>query len=59
MADNQGHIYVNLEDKSQVVELDSRKLAIKAGWPLAPGEGPTGISMDQAHRGSLSVAQTN
>ena len=50
VADNQGHIYVNLEDKSQIVELDSRKLAIKARWPLAPGEGPTGISMDQAHR---------
>ncbi|MGC1404572.1 MAG: YncE family protein [Thermodesulfobacteriota bacterium] len=58
VADNQGHIYVNLEDKSQVVELDSRKLAIKARWPLAPGEGPTGISMDQAHR-RLFIGCTN
>jgi DNA-binding beta-propeller fold protein YncE len=58
VADNQGHIYVNLEDKNQVVELDPRKLAIKARWPLAPGEGPTGISMDQAHR-RLFIGCTN
>ena len=35
VADNQGHIYLNLEDKSQVVELDSRKLVIQARWPVA------------------------
>jgi len=58
VADNQGHIYFNLEDKNQVVELDSRNLVIKARWPLAPGEGPTGISMDQTHR-RLFIGCTN
>ncbi len=50
VADNQGHIYVNVVDKSQVVELDSHKLIINARWSLAPGDRPTGISMDQTHR---------
>ena len=49
-ADGQGHLYINLEDKSQVVALDSRKLAVAAHWPLAPGEEPTGMAMDRKHR---------
>lgn len=50
VADEKGKIFVNLEDKSQVVEFDSRKLTIDATWPLSPGEEPTGIAMDRKHR---------
>jgi YVTN family beta-propeller protein len=49
VADEHGKIFVNLEDKSAVVEFDSRKLAIDATWPLAPGEEPTGIALDRKH----------
>jgi DNA-binding beta-propeller fold protein YncE len=49
-ADGKGMVYVNLEDKSEVVALDSRKLEVKAHWPLAPGEGPTGMAIDPEHR---------
>ncbi|HEY3039289.1 MAG TPA: hypothetical protein VGJ66_11160 [Pyrinomonadaceae bacterium] len=50
VADERGRVYVNLEDKSQIVAIDSRKLKIEATWPLAPGEEPTGIAMDRKHR---------
>jgi DNA-binding beta-propeller fold protein YncE len=50
VADEKGKIFVNIEDKSQVVEFDSRKLTIDATWALAPGEEPTGIAMDRKHR---------
>jgi DNA-binding beta-propeller fold protein YncE len=50
VADERGQVYVNLEDKSQIVAIDSRKLKIEATWPLAPGEEPTGIAMDRKHR---------
>lgn len=50
VSDEHGKIFVNLEDKSQVVEFDARKLTIDATWPLAPGEEPTGIAMDRKHR---------
>jgi DNA-binding beta-propeller fold protein YncE len=50
VADEHGRVYVNLEDKSQVVAIDSRKLKIDATWPLAPGEEPTGIAIDRKHR---------
>jgi YVTN family beta-propeller protein len=49
VADERGKIFVNLEDKSAVVKFDARKLTLDATWPLAPGEGPTGIAMDRKH----------
>jgi DNA-binding beta-propeller fold protein YncE len=50
VADGHGKIFVNIEDRGQVIEFDSRKLVINATWPLAPGEEPTGIAMDREHR---------
>ncbi len=49
-ADGKGHVYVNLEDKSMVVALDSKALKILNTWPLAPGESPSGMAMDTTHR---------
>ncbi len=49
-SDGEGKIYVNLEDKSAVVAVDSRALSVKATWPLAPCEEPSGMAIDPAHR---------
>ncbi|HKP85812.1 MAG TPA: YncE family protein [Blastocatellia bacterium] len=49
-ADGKGMVYVNIEDKSEVVAIDSRNLKVKAHWPLAPGEEPSGMAMDRKHR---------
>ena len=49
-ADENGHIFVNLEDKSAIAELDSRKLTVLARWTLAPGEDPSGIALDRRHK---------
>jgi DNA-binding beta-propeller fold protein YncE len=48
-ADGRGHLFVNIEDTSEVVELDTAKLVVLARWPLAPGEGPSGMAIDAAH----------
>lgn len=50
VADGQGHLYNNLEDKSEVVRIDSQKLTVTARWPLAPCEEPSGMAMDTEHR---------
>src|SRR5438445_4553787 len=50
VSDEKGHVYVNLEDKSMIAEIDSRKLTVAARWPLAPGEEPTGLAIDRQHR---------
>ena len=49
VTDGAGKVFVNLEDKSEIAELDPRTLQVLARWPLAPGEGPTGIALDRAH----------
>ncbi len=49
VADERGRVYVNLEDKSQIVAIDSRGLKVEATWPLAPCEEPTGIALDRKH----------
>jgi DNA-binding beta-propeller fold protein YncE len=49
-ADGKGEIFFNIEDKSELVAIDAKKLAVKAAWPLAPCESPTGLSMDHKNR---------
>ncbi len=50
VADGTGRVYVNIEDKSEVVALDARALTVQNRWPLAPCEEPTGMAMDVAHQ---------
>jgi DNA-binding beta-propeller fold protein YncE len=50
-ADGKGHVFVNLEDKSSVLDIDSKKLSVAHTWPLAPCDGPSGMAMDlKTHR---------
>ena len=44
-----GRIYCNIEDKSEVAVIDTGKHEVVAHWPLAPGEGPSGIALDAGH----------
>ena len=55
VSDGKGHVFVNLEDKSAVVEFDSRRLAVEANWPIAPAEEPSGLAFDGKHRRLFSV----
>jgi hypothetical protein len=43
-------IYNNLEDKSEVLAIDSRTLQVKSRWPIAPAGAPAPIAMDREHR---------
>jgi len=49
-SDAKGEIFVNIEDKSQLVAIDPNKLEVKAKWPLAPCEEPSGLSIDRKNR---------
>jgi len=48
-ADGQGHIYVNIEDKSELSEIDAATLKVVQSWPLAPCKNPSGQAIDTAH----------
>jgi DNA-binding beta-propeller fold protein YncE len=49
VADGAGHVYVNVEDKNEIVAIDSKEGKVLAHWPLSPGEGPTGLAIDREH----------
>ncbi|MGA7400097.1 MAG: YncE family protein [Candidatus Sulfotelmatobacter sp.] len=50
VSDGKGEIFVNIEDKSELVAIDPGKLEVKSKWPLAPCESPSGLSMDRKNR---------
>jgi DNA-binding beta-propeller fold protein YncE len=45
-----GRVYDNIEDKNLIVAIDARSHAIVDQWPIAPGEGASGIDIDSAHQ---------
>jgi DNA-binding beta-propeller fold protein YncE len=49
-SDAKGEIFVNIEDKNELVAIDPNKLEVKAKWPLAPCESPSGLSIDRKNR---------
>jgi DNA-binding beta-propeller fold protein YncE len=57
-SDGKGEIFVNIEDKSELVAIDPNKLEIRSTWALAPCESPSGLSMDRKNR-RLFVACDN
>jgi len=47
VSDDKGKVFANLEDKSSIVEIDAKNMSVLATWPLAPGEGPSGLAIDR------------
>ncbi len=50
VSDGKGKVYVNLEDKSEIVVIDTKKLAVVNRFKLVSGVEPTGLSIDLKHR---------
>ncbi len=50
VSDGKGGVFVNIEDKSELVAIDPNKLEVKSKWSLAPCESPSGLSMDRKNR---------
>jgi YVTN family beta-propeller protein len=48
-GDGMGTIFVNIEDKNELVAFDAKTLKVKARYPLAPCESPSGMAADPAH----------
>jgi DNA-binding beta-propeller fold protein YncE len=55
VADGRGGIFVNIEDRGEIVAFDARTLAIRARWPMAGCEEPSGLALDRAHGRLFSV----
>src|SRR5262245_29724787 len=55
ISDGKGHVYNNLEDTSEIVEIDAAKAAISKKFSLSPCDGPSGMAYDPKNRRLFSV----
>jgi YVTN family beta-propeller protein len=54
-ADGAGKLYNNIEDKSEVVEIDAAKPEVTRRTSILPCEGPSGLAIDQKGKKLFSV----
>lgn len=57
VADSRGTVFNNIEDKNEVVAINSKTLTIKSRWPVAPAGTPTALAMDHEHRRLFSAGR--
>jgi DNA-binding beta-propeller fold protein YncE len=57
-TDAKGGVFVNLVQKNVVLRIDARKMTPDQTWPVAPGEGPRTMAVDQ-NNGRLFVGCAN
>jgi DNA-binding beta-propeller fold protein YncE len=55
VADGKGHVYTNIEDTSEIVEIDAAKATVAKKYSLAPCEEPSGMAFDAKSRRLMSV----
>lgn len=49
-ATGAGRIYVNMEEKNQIIEFDSAALKVLNTWLIAPCNEPSGLAIDVVHK---------
>jgi DNA-binding beta-propeller fold protein YncE len=59
VADGEGAIFVNVEDRNEIVQFDSRSFEIESRWSLGHCDAPTGIAMDKESRRLFSACGNN
>ncbi len=47
VSDGEGKVFVNNEDKSEIAVVDIVNYKVLDNWSIAPGEGPSGLSIDR------------
>jgi YVTN family beta-propeller protein len=55
VSDGQGSVYVNVEDTSELLQVDAQKMAVLHRWPMAPCQEPSGLAMDLKTRRLFAV----
>src|SRR4029077_21260202 len=48
--DGKGHIYANIEDKNEIIEIDAKNALVAKRYSIAPCEGPSGLAIDPKGR---------
>jgi len=56
-VDGKGHIYVNIEDKNEIVEIDAKNALVAKRYSIAPCDGPSGLAYDEKKARLYSVCE--
>jgi YVTN family beta-propeller protein len=57
--DGKGHVYVNIEDKNEIIEIDAKTASISKRYSIAPCDGPSGLAIDPKKLTLYSVCGNN
>jgi DNA-binding beta-propeller fold protein YncE len=55
VADGSGKVFVNIEDKNEIVHLDPKTLKVEAHWSITPAESPSGLAIDTKNHRLFAV----
>jgi YVTN family beta-propeller protein len=55
VADGNGNVFDNIEDKSEIVRLDARSPKVAATWSLSPCDSPSGLAIDRESKHLFAV----
>ena len=47
VSDQAGKIYINIEDKNEIVVVNAKTYKVENHWPIGNGEGPSGLAIDR------------
>ena len=59
VSDGHGHVFVNLEDKGELAQLDTKTDKVLHVWSLAPCDSPSGLTYDAVSARLFSVCDNN
>ncbi|RDJ00127.1 YncE family protein [Dyella solisilvae] len=54
-TDEAGHVYVNIEDRAELVKIDTQANKVLASWSLGTCQSPSGLAIDNQHHRLFSV----
>jgi len=47
VSNDAGKLYINIEDKNEIAEVNTSTFKVEKRWSIAPAEGPTGLAYDK------------
>jgi DNA-binding beta-propeller fold protein YncE len=56
-VDGKGHIYVNIEDKAEIIEIDAKNALVSKRYSIAPCNSPSGLAIDPKKGTLYSVCE--
>jgi len=57
VARGDGTVFVNIEDKNEIAEIDAKNAKVVRRWSLAPCDSPSGLAYDTKHERLFSVCE--